>query len=131
MSVEKININPNNNFDYLHKFRSKNNILDSNVSLFNNNNNNKNKNKEIIETESSQEYIIKNDIDKLPIGTIILYPIKKIPPGFLKCNGRKYLISLYNNLYDIIGNLDTNDNLKFIIPKLISPDPNYCYIIKY
>jgi len=137
MSVEKININNNNNFDYLKKFRIKNNVLDSDVSLLNHTidksikDNKTINNIEETETESSQEYIIKNNISNLPIGTIILYSIKKIPDGFLKCNGRKYNISLYRELYNIIGNEDIKDKDKFIIPKLLSPNKDYIYIIKY
>jgi hypothetical protein len=122
MSVEKINSNFfNNNFDYLKKFKIANNVLDSNISLRHN----------ICDTESNQDFIFNNKITNLPIGTIILYSATKIPDGFLKCNGRKYLITLYTELFNIIGNQDPNDLSKFFIPKLISPNKNFIYIIKY
>lgn len=40
-----------------------------------------------------------------PIGTIIAYAGENIPAGFLLCDGRELLISDYQKLYEVIGQL--------------------------
>jgi hypothetical protein len=154
MSVERINTFDNNKFDYLKKFRIKNTSFDSNISVFNAKNtitkdkiNNKNldinninnvsitvnnvDNLNLNLSDSTEEFIFNRDFNTIPIGTIILYPNKKLPPGFLRCNGRRYTISLYSELFAIVGNKDDKDDKHFRIPNISSPNNNYIYIIKY
>lgn len=64
------------------------------------------------------------------IGTIILWPGRKIPTGWLLCDGSKHPISNYQALYSILGTIYGGDGIKdFAVPNLkgrfpIGADPN-------
>jgi len=42
---------------------------------------------------------------QIPVGSIIAFPIDKIPSGFLECNGAALSIDTYSELYAVIGTL--------------------------
>ena len=41
--------------------------------------------------------------ESMPIGTIMAFPIDKIPSGWLICNGAEISRTTYKALFDIIG----------------------------
>mgnify|MGYP000485156042 CR=1 FL=1 len=67
-------------------------------------------------------YIGKPTPDTLPIGTISTWPSNNIPSSYLLCDGNKYLISNYSDLFLVIGSTynkpDTDSSLYFNLPDL-------------
>jgi microcystin-dependent protein len=59
-----------------------------------------------------------NNIDFLPIGSIIIYSGQYIPTNWLKCDGLQLLVNDYIDLYNIIGNLYGGDTFNFNLPDL-------------
>ena len=44
-----------------------------------------------------------NYVDDNPVGTVIAYASKKLPEGYLRCNGELYSKDKYPELYDVLG----------------------------
>lgn len=70
--------------------------------------------------EEMNEIIKKIKDELLPIGTIICYASPECPKGFLPCDGREVLQSMYPELYEVIrNNYGKPQNAQgFLIPDL-------------
>lgn len=56
--------------------------------------------------------------DIVPIGSILAFPSKKVPNGYLPCEGQEISIQLYPELYDIIGHTWGGSKNTFCLPDL-------------
>lgn len=54
----------------------------------------------------------------LPIGTILIYPAKNVPEGFLPCDGRKVSKRAYPELYALIHTTFGETSNEFYLPDL-------------
>jgi len=56
--------------------------------------------------------------DLVPIGSIFAFPAKKVPDGYLPCEGQELSIQLYPELYELIGHTWGGGKSSFCIPDL-------------
>jgi len=56
--------------------------------------------------------------DLVPIGSIFAFPAKKVPDGYLPCEGQELSIQLYPELYERIGRTWGGGKSSFRIPDL-------------
>lgn len=54
----------------------------------------------------------------LPIGTILIYPSKNVPEGFLPCDGRKVSKRAYPELYALLHSTFGETSTEFYLPDL-------------
>lgn len=60
-----------------------------------------------------------NQINSVPVGSIIALPTKNLVDGYLECNGASINKTTYSNLFNVIGtNFGTNDEDSFNLPDL-------------
>ena len=57
------------------------------------------------------------------IGEIMPWPGKKVPKGWLLCDGRDYAVSAYQSLFTVIGNRYGGNNTTFNVPDLRGRTP--------
>ena len=56
--------------------------------------------------------------DLVPIGSILAFPAKKVPEGYLPCEGQELSIQLYPELFEVIGHTWGGSKSTFHIPDL-------------
>lgn len=56
--------------------------------------------------------------DLVPIGSILAFPSKKVPTGYLPCEGQELPIQLYPELYDLIRHTWGGGKSTFCLPDL-------------
>ena len=54
-----------------------------------------------------------------PIGTVLSFAGLNPPNGYLLCDGGSYVVTDYQDLYDVIGNTYGGDSANFNVPNLI------------
>lgn len=61
-----------------------------------------------------------NDVNSVPVGTIITVPTNSVPNGYIKCNGATLNASTYPELFQVLGRLygGSASNNTFKVPDL-------------
>lgn len=56
--------------------------------------------------------------DLVPVGSILAFPSKKVPDGYMPCEGQELSIRLYPELYEVIGHTWGGNKSSFCLPDL-------------